>query len=124
MLLKSNNHQEDKQETNLAPDVHVNTFLTCHWYEKVTVPKDLLYVQTSCVVNDQLKTKTDFKRNPGEKEFAYLEEVEILPLLALVDALDTLGDLIYKWTRIMSVEQAKRLAVGLWNLQVICRADL
>lgn len=124
LLTEINNYQEARPRNIQTTDIHVNSFFTCHWHDKISVAKDLLYIQTSCVVNDQLETKTAVKLDPAEKEIAYLEDIEILPLLALIDTLDTLGDLIYKWTRKMSFEQAKRIAIGLFNLQIICKADL
>ena len=90
------------------------------WEKKMYVSQEVTYVKTICVIEDTLRLKIAIKHPSLNQEIAFLEEYEIIKLLKIVETSETFGDIIYHWNKIMTYEQAIKIAGYLIDLKILC----
>ncbi len=105
-----------------GPDrqINVQQELQRLWHEQVRLSPALIFRETPCVVDDILQLRTAIQHPNLEREIAYLEAVEISPLLSLPGNVTTFGDVIQEWSRLLPFEQAVRIAFFLWDKDILC----
>ncbi len=101
------------------PEVNVKSVLDTLWASKVTLSPAISYIKTPCVIDDHLELKTAIMHPNLDRETAYIEQVELMPLLKMVPETDTFGALIYQWSKLMAFKQAARTGVHLYTLGLI-----
>src|SRR5919202_2090312 len=105
--------------------LNLRQILSDLWSKSITLSTELTYQKTACVVGDHLELRIAVKHPRLNREMAYLEQVEIAPLLCLVSKVRTFGELIQLWSHEMPFEQASRMVVWLWHHEILrVRADL
>lgn len=100
--------------------IEVQQCVAALWHQKPGVSPDLTYPYATCVADDCLQVKKGIKPPRLRREIVYLDGIEILPLLEVVAASPTFGDLVYQWSARMTFAQAARLVAWLWNLDILC----
>lgn len=90
------------------------------WNKKIRVSSRLTYTKAVCVVDDCLKFQTAIKHPELEREIAYLDEVQVAPLLMMVEPTQTFEEIIYKWSNRIPLQQAISIAVFLLNRSIFC----
>jgi flavin-dependent dehydrogenase len=114
-----------QEESPVAPTSPEKTIDIAHalrqlWYGKMQVSPALTYVQSSCVVNDRLEVKTAIRHPNLQREMAFLETVEIYPLLKMVAHTPNFGHLVQAWSQLIPFSLAAKMAVFLWDKEIIC----
>ncbi|MCW3465803.1 flavin-dependent monooxygenase QhpG [Chitinophaga nivalis] len=92
------------------------------WHEKMQLSPAVTFLETTCVVADMLQTKTAIRHPNLDREVAYLENVELSPLLGQIFSPVAFGDIVQEWSKSISFEQAVRTAFFLWEKEIICQA--
>lgn len=90
------------------------------WHGHMQVSPAITYVQSSCVVDDCLQVKTAIRHPNLQREMAFLETIEIYPLLEMVAHTPTFGSLVAEWSKIMPFQTAAKMAVYLWDKEILC----
>ncbi|MES2111294.1 MAG: tryptophan 7-halogenase [Bacteroidota bacterium] len=89
------------------------------WYRQVKVSPELTFIKRPCIVDDRLELKMAVDHPCLEREIAYLDQVELAPLLNKITAGDTFGDLMYKWGTALPLAQGARIFVQLYRLGML-----
>jgi flavin-dependent dehydrogenase len=89
------------------------------WYEKIRLSPQVTYVKAVCVEDDRLQLKDALKHPAIDREIAYIDNIPIFPLINRMQGTETLGELIYSWSRGISVEKAKEITVTLCKLGLL-----
>lgn len=105
-----------------GPDrqINIQQELQRLWHEQVRLSPALVFREMPCVVDDILQLRTAIHHPNLEREIAYLEAVEISPLLSLPGNVTTFGDVIREWSQLLPFEQAVRIAFFLWDKDILC----
>ncbi|PSL48020.1 flavin-dependent dehydrogenase [Chitinophaga niastensis] len=90
------------------------------WNGKMHISSAITYVQSPCVINDRLQMKTAIQHPNLQREIAFLETAEILPLLVIADQAHTFGNLVQEWSKLLSFPLAAKMAVYLWDKKILC----
>jgi flavin-dependent dehydrogenase len=109
--------QRTAEETQQG--LNLRQILSDLWSKPIALSTDLTYQKTACVVSDRLEMRIAVNHPRLNREMAYLEQVEIAPLLHLVSTVQTFGELIQLWSHEMSFEQASRMVVWLWHYEIL-----
>ena len=90
------------------------------WHEPVHLSPALIFEEAPCVIDDILQVRTAIRHPNLEREIAYIEEVEISPLLSIAHKSATFGAIVEEWARLLPFEQAVRIAFFLWDKDILC----
>jgi flavin-dependent dehydrogenase len=94
------------------------------WNDNMQVSPATSYVQSSCVVDDRLELRTAIRHPNLQREMAFLETMEIYPLLKMVAHTPTFGSLVEAWSKIMPFPTAAKMAVYLWDKEILCERSV
>ncbi|MBO9732504.1 MAG: tryptophan 7-halogenase [Chitinophaga sp.] len=113
--------QEEKPVTPPPAEkaIDINYVLQQLWNGKPMVSPAISYVPSSCVVNDCLEIKTAIKHPNLPGTMAFLETVEIYPLLKMAAHTPTFGSLVTAWSQLMPFQKAAKMAIYLWDKKVL-----
>ncbi|NSL90907.1 FAD-binding protein [Chitinophaga sp. Mgbs1] len=116
-----------QQEQDIAPPspdrkINIEEALKKLWHGKLYLSPDLSYVRSISVGNDVLEVKTAIHHPNLQREIVYIESAEILPLLAMATDAITFGELVEQWSKVVPHALAARMAVYLWDKQILCEA--
>ncbi|SHN15798.1 NAD(P)/FAD-dependent oxidoreductase [Chitinophaga sp. CF418] len=100
--------------------INVQQELQRLWHEQVHLSSALIFKETPCVIDDILQLRTAIQHPNLEREMAYLETVEISPLLSAAFKEATFGSIVQEWSKIVPFEQAVRIAFFLWDKDILC----
>lgn len=100
--------------------VNVQEELQRLWHEQMHLSSALIFKEMPCVIDDILQLRTAIQHPNLEREIAYLETVEISPLLSTAGKAATFGDIVQEWSRVLPFEQAVRIAFFLWDKDILC----
>ncbi|MCJ7932083.1 MAG: FAD-dependent oxidoreductase [Chryseobacterium sp.] len=89
------------------------------WYKKIRLSPQVTRIKAICVEDDQLTLKNAVRHPLLEQEIAYVDNVEIIPLLSHLQDTDTFGELMYSWSRDMPFEKARAIMIRLCDLGVM-----
>lgn len=89
------------------------------WYKKIRRSPQIKFVKAVCVENDRLLLKNVIQHPDIEREIAYIDNIEIFPLLMETQDMETFADVIYFWSKRMSFEKAKHTALRLCELGLL-----
>jgi hypothetical protein len=67
-----------------------------------------------------LQLRTAIRHPNLDREIAYVEEVELSPLLSMANKSATFGAIVEEWTTLLPFEQAVRIAFFLWDKDILC----
>jgi flavin-dependent dehydrogenase len=118
-----------QQQNTVVPDapektIDVTNALQQLWNGYMQVSPATSYVQSSCVVDDHLEIKTAIRHPNLQREMAFLETMEIYPLLKMVAHMPTFGSLVEAWSKIMPFPMAAKMAVYLWDKEILCERSV
>lgn len=113
--------QEEKPVTPAAAEkaIDIHYVLQQLWDGKPMVSTAISYVPSSCVVNDCLEMKTAIKHPNLPGAMAFLDTMEIYPLLEMAAHTPTFGSLVTAWSQLMPFNKAAKMAIYLWDKQVL-----
>lgn len=100
--------------------INVQQELQRLWYEQMHLSSALIFKETPCVIDDILQLRMAIQHPNLEREIAYLEAVEISPLLSIARNNATFGSIVQEWSQILPFEQAVRIAFFLWDKDILC----
>ncbi|PSL26401.1 flavin-dependent monooxygenase QhpG [Chitinophaga ginsengisoli] len=100
--------------------INVQQELQRLWHEPVHLSAELIFKETPCVIDDILEFRTAIQHPNLEREMAYLEAVEISPLLSAAPKEATFGSIVQQWSTVLPFEQAVRIAFFLWDKDILC----
>jgi len=100
--------------------INVQQELRRLWTEKLYLSSEVTFKETPCVVGDVLEMHTAITHPNLDREIAYIEAIEIFPLLSFAGSHATFGDIVSEWSRILPREQAIRIAFFLWDKDILC----
>ncbi|MGO4293060.1 flavin-dependent monooxygenase QhpG [Chitinophaga sp. RAB17] len=118
--------QQQNPAAPAAPEKTIDIANTLQqlWNGNMQVSPAITYVQSSCVVDDRLEVKTAIRHPNLQREMAFLEKMEICPLLAMAAHTPTFGSLVEAWSKIMPFPMAAKMAVYLWDKEIICERNI
>ncbi|NLR78334.1 NAD(P)/FAD-dependent oxidoreductase [Chitinophaga eiseniae] len=90
------------------------------WPGSIQLSPAIKYVTTSCVVDDCLQLKTAIRHPNLQRDIAFLDAVEIYPLLLMVPAMSSFGMLVTTWSKQVPFPLAAKMAVFLWDKEILC----
>ncbi|SFM82858.1 Dehydrogenase (flavoprotein) [Chitinophaga sp. YR627] len=90
------------------------------WHETVRLSPSLIFEEVPCVIDDILQLRTAIRHPNLDREIAYVEEVELSPLLSMANKSATFGAIVEEWTTLLPFEQAVRIAFFLWDKDILC----
>jgi len=100
--------------------INVQQELQRLWHEQVRLSSALVFKETPCVIDEVLQLRTAIQHPNLEREMAYLDTVEISPLLSAASQDATFGSIVQEWSRLLPFEQAVRIAFFLWDKDILC----
>ncbi|SDF50596.1 Dehydrogenase (flavoprotein) [Chitinophaga filiformis] len=100
--------------------INVQQELQRLWHEQIHLSSALIFKETPCVIDDVLQLRTAIQHPNLEREMAYLETVEISPLLSVANKEATFGAIVQEWSKVLPFEQAVRIAFFLWDKDILC----
>jgi hypothetical protein len=100
--------------------INVQEELQRLWHEQIHLSPSLIFREMPCVVNDILQLRMAIQHPNLDREIAYLEAVEISPLLSTMANAATFGDIVREWSYVLPFEQAVRIAFFLWDKDILC----
>jgi choline dehydrogenase-like flavoprotein len=100
--------------------INVQQELQRLWHEHVHLSSALIFKETPCVIDDMLQLRIAIQHPNLEREMAYLEAVEISPLLSAAANDATFGSIVQEWSSVLPFEQAVRIAFFLWDKDILC----
>lgn len=89
------------------------------WHKKVRISPQVTFTKAVCVENDRLQLKDTIRHPMLEREVAYIGNVAIFPLISSVKGGETIGELIYFWSRQIPFEMAGDILVRLCHLGLL-----
>jgi len=104
---------------HLPENINIRDVLEPLWYRQVKISPQLTFMKTVCIIDDRLELRTAIMHPQLEREMAYLDQVELEPLLSKVANGDTFGDLIHKWGDRLPLQHAARICVKLNDLGIL-----
>ncbi|TWV96258.1 hypothetical protein [Chitinophaga pinensis] len=72
------------------------------------------------MIDDILQLRTAIRHPNLDREIAYVEEVELSPLLLKANKSTTFGAIVEEWAQLLPFEQAVRIAFFLWDKDILC----
>jgi flavin-dependent dehydrogenase len=100
--------------------IDVKKILHHVWEQAPHLSHELHYEQACCVVGDLLELRPSLRHPRLKDELVYLGGVELKPLLDLVPATATYGELLYRWSLSVPVDQAGKMLAFLCANEVLC----
>lgn len=92
------------------------------WHERVHLSSSLVFKETACVIDDILQVRMAIGHPNLDREIAYLESIEVSPLLSMAAKSTTFGAIVQEWTTLVPFEQAVRIAFFLWDKDILCES--
>ncbi|MBV8327586.1 tryptophan 7-halogenase [Chryseobacterium sp.] len=89
------------------------------WYKKIRISSQITQIQTVCVEDDRLHLKNAISHPLLERELAYMDNIELIPLLAHLENAHTFGEMIYSWSQKIPFEKASQIGIRLCDLGVV-----
>jgi flavin-dependent dehydrogenase len=93
------------------------------WNERIELSAGLKIVEAPCVVGDFVELKRAIYHPGLKREFAYLEQTEVVPLLEVIESAKTLGELVFAWSNHMAFEKAVRIAAYFISREILCHSE-
>lgn len=108
------------EEKDPGRPINIQQELRRLWTEKLQLSSEVTFKETPCVAGDVLEMRTAITHPKLDREIAYVEAIEIYPLLSSAGTATTFGDIVNEWSRILTREQAIRIAFFLWDKDILC----
>lgn len=111
--------QEEATHLFVQAPVNVTQVLSQVWESVPMLSPLLSYDRACCVVDDMVQLRTGISHPRLQGEMVYLGGVEIKPLLDMIPSVQTFGELLYRWSNVMPVEQAGKMLAFLWEREIL-----
>lgn len=118
-FIQQNNPSAPTSTAARQKNIHIPTVLNQLWWKPLSLSPDLSFSKNICIENDLLQLKATIRHPSLERDIAYLGQHELKPLLDIINGQDTLGTLLQKWSQRMPFEQAAKLGVYLWDMDIL-----
>jgi hypothetical protein len=112
--------QEEATHLSVQAPVNVTQVLSQVWESVPMLSPLLRYDRACCVVDDMVQLRTGISHPRLQGEMVYLGGVEVKPLLDMIPSVRTFGELLYRWSNVMPVEQAGKMLAFLWEREILC----
>ncbi len=99
--------------------VDINQALAELWGKSIGLSPQTLLLETPCVKDDRLVRRTVLSHPGLDRKFAFLGEIEVIPLIEKVSPAATLGELVQAWSKDIPFEMASKVAIWLWQKDIL-----
>jgi flavin-dependent dehydrogenase len=89
------------------------------WHKKIIISPQLIYKKEYAVSGDCVEIKQAIDHPGLKNSIIYIEDLEVIPLLKMINNGITFGSLVESWENITSLEKAKKIATFLWWHNII-----
>lgn len=89
------------------------------WYKEIRLSPQISYTRAVCVEDDRLQIREAVQHPSLSREITYIDNIAVPSLLKESNEAETVGELIYLWTKHMPFEQAKAMAIQLHDLDLL-----
>jgi hypothetical protein len=114
---------EDQKITAPSPennhDLNLDAVLWKLRYNIVAISPNISYKDSYCVENDLVVVKKALVHKGLARELVYVDEIEIKPLLDLIQPDQIFEDLLKLWAEYGSLKRMRRLMVFLWSEKIL-----
>ncbi|MCB2406350.1 flavin-dependent monooxygenase QhpG [Hymenobacter lucidus] len=101
------------------PDIDLRTALPALWNRQIRTSPRLRYVTATCVTGDLLEERTAVSHPNLPKPITFIQEADIIPLLAMAAEATSFGDLLSRWNQRLPLPQAARTAISLLDTGIL-----
>jgi flavin-dependent dehydrogenase len=109
------NQPRQKDKVKQPPLIPINMLLNHLWNQPVRLSSDMVYRDEFAVTEDRVEIKHAVHHPNLENPIVYLNQIELKPLLGQISEGVTYGELIERWNRSLSTEDAGKIVTFLWS---------
>lgn len=106
---------KSKAQRTAPADIAVSSVIQTNWYRKVQLASALQWVDACCITGDVVQRKQAAWLPGWERPMAYINNIEMKPLLAMISQPVILRDLVEQWSQHLPFMLACKIIAYIWS---------